>query len=70
MKEIKKKYPKQKMNFYKGYFDAFNNPQRNLKDYDRVSNRVNELLTHGKLTQSTSNYFDGKTQALRDRNLM
>ena len=68
--DVRKKYKKEKSNFHKSYFNAYNNPSRNLQDLPRVKQQIDNLLTQGKLTPKLSDYYNGKIQALKDRGLL
>jgi hypothetical protein len=70
MTEVRKKFKKEKSPFHKAYFDAYNNPQRNLESLPINKEKINELLIQGKMTQNIDNYYRGKIQGLKDRGLL
>ncbi len=70
MDDVKKKFKKEKTGFHKAYFDAYNNPMRNLETYEINKQKINELIIAGKMTSKIDDFFRGKTKALKDRGLI
>ena len=70
MTEVRKKFKKKPSAFQKAYFDAYNNPNRHLESLSTNRKKINELIISGKMTKGISDFFEGKTQALKDKGLI
>ncbi len=65
--EVRKNFKKESSSFHKGYFEAYNNPQRISKEMSKIKKRIDEKLTQGKLTKKTSDFFGGLSKGIQNK---
>jgi hypothetical protein len=66
MDDVRKRFKAEGVYFQKGYFDAYNNPNRTRQEMPAKKERINQLLIDGKLSKQSSDFFDGQVRALED----
>lgn len=67
MDEVRKTHKKEGADFQRGYFEAYNNPQRIRANMPKMKEAVNQLLISGNLSKGTAAFFEGVKIGLADR---